>query len=321
MKNRSSLIGSLLLLLGTVIWGTAFVSQKQANSNIGPFTVICLRSLLAVFFITAVILVFDALRKDRKLFSVRDGKFRLDITRTEWIGGSLCGVALFFASYLQQAGLANNDSAGKTAFITTLYVAFVPVIGIFLRRPTAPIVWCGVGGALVGGYFLAVPAGEVFSVALGDLLVFGSAVVFAVHILVVDRFSPHCDGIRMSLVQFLTVTVLSAPFFLFAERPAFSDILAGFGPLLYLGFMSSGVAYTLQIVAQGKTHPAVASVIMSLESVFGVLGGAVFLGEKMTVREYIGCAILLCAVLLTELGGVLFSARKTDEASEAVPTE
>jgi drug/metabolite transporter (DMT)-like permease len=319
LKNRSSLVGSLLLLLGTLIWGTAFVSQKQANGSIGPFTVICLRSFLAVLFLIAVIIVFDALRKDRKLFSLRDGKFRLDISRTEWLGGGLCGIALWFASYLQQLGLVYNDSAGKTAFITTLYVAFVPILGIFLRRPTAPVVWLGVAGSLVGGYFLAVPAGEAFTVALGDLLVFGGAVFFACHILIIDRFSPRCDGVRMSLVQFLTDALLSLPFVLFAERPAFSDILSGIGPLLYLGIMSSGVAYTLQIIAQGKTHPAVASVIMSLESVVGVLAGALVFGESMTVREYIGCAILLCAVLLTELGDSFIPARKAkkDSSSEA----
>ena len=310
MKNRSSLFGSFLLLLTAAIWGFAFVSQKQAGDSLGALAVICLRSVLAALFLIPIIMVFDLVKKDRRLFSIRDGKFRFDINKTELVGGICCGLALGLASYLQQVGLAFNDSAGKTAFLTTLYVVFVPIFGIFLRRPTAPLVWLGVGGALVGAYFLAVPAGEVFSLAIGDLLVLASAITFTCHILIIDRFSPNCDGVRMSFVQFVTISVVFAPLFLLIERPAASAVFSGILPILYLGFMSSGVAYTLQIVAQGKTHPAVASVLMSLESVFGVIGGALLLGETMTPREYLGCAIVLAAVLLTELGGRLLPRSK-----------
>ena len=236
----------------------------------------------------------------------------MDINRIEWVGGALCGIALGLASYLQQYGMVLNDSAGKTAFLTALYVALVPLFGLFLRRPTAPTVWLGVGGAVLGAYFLAIPAGESFTLSAGDGFVLACAVVFAIHILVIDRFSPRCDGIRMSLVQFLTVGVLMLPLCLIAERPDPAAILDGIGPLLYLGVMSSGAAYTLQIVAQGKTHPAVASVLLSLESVFGAVGGALVFGETMSVREYIGCGIMLLSVLVTELGGMLRTGKRKE---------
>jgi len=310
LKKHSSLFGSFLLLLSAMIWGFAFVTQKQTTESLGALTVTCLRSALAVLILIPVILIFDRLKGQRRLFSVKEGKFVLDITRTEWIGGLLCGIFLGLASYLQQLGIGMNGSAGKTAFITALYVAFVPVLGIFIRRRTVPIVWLGVGGALLGGYFLAVPAGEGYIPEFGDLIILVSAVLFAVHILVIDRFSPHCDGVRMSLVQFLTVAILFAPFFLIFEKLTFSALMQGLLPLLYLGFMSSGVAFTLQIVAQGKTHPAVASVLLSLESVFGVVGGALVFGETMSAREYLGCGIMLASVLITELGGVLFQEKK-----------
>lgn len=310
MKGKS-FSGSLLLLLTAMIWGFAFVAQKSGGDALGPFSVTCLRSVIATAFLLLILPVLDRLRGNgRRLFIRRNKFFTLDLTKTELVGGALCGLALGSATLLQQIGLLHNDSAGKTAFITSLYVALVPILGLFLRRKTAPVVFLGVGGALLGAYLLAFPADEMLALSFGDLLVFLCAVVFAIHILVIDRFSPRCDGVRMSIVQFFVSALISAPVCLVAERPTLAAVGDGLLSLLYLGILSSGVAYTLQILAQSRTHPAVASVIMSLESVFGMVGGALFFGESMSTREYIGCAVLFLSVILTELGGIFYPRKK-----------
>ncbi len=314
----ATLAGSLLLMLTAMIWGFAFAVQRAADEALGPFSVTCLRSVAAFLFLLTVTAVFDRVRGGRCLLIRRGRLYVPDITPTEWCGGVLCGLALGCASLLQQAGLGSNDSSGKTAFITSLYVVLVPVLGLLLGKRTPVLVFCGVCGALVGAYFLAVPQGSGFALAPGDTLVLLCALVFAMHILIIDRYSPRCDGLRMSTVQFLTAAVVSAPFMLILERPTLSSVGAGFLPLLYLGILSSGVGYTLQILAQRRTPPAVASVIMSLESVFGVVGGALLYGERMSEREYIGCGILLVSVILTELSGTLLGKKHATDTA-AVP--
>jgi drug/metabolite transporter (DMT)-like permease len=310
MKKQLSPVGATaLLFLTAMIWGFAFAAQRAAGEAFGSFSIICLRSWIAFLVLIPVVMVFDRLAgSERRLLSRREGRLTVDITRTEWVGGILCGLALGVASLLQQFGMAFNQSSGKTAFITALYVALVPLFGAFLGKKTGLLVWLGVLRSVGGAFLLAfdLSGGEQIGLAFGDLLVLFCAAIFAVQILVIDRFSPRCDGIRMSLVQFLTGAVLTLPFMLFFEGAGLTGdaFVQGGLPLLYLGVMSSGVAYTLQIIGQKKTHPAVASVVLSLESVFGLLGGAFFFGERLEKpNEIIGCVVLFVSVLVTELGG------------------
>lgn len=284
-----------MCLLAAAIWGFAFVAQKAAIV-IPPFTLTALRSFIGGIFLIFVIMLFDRLRNDgRRLFS----KKGLGITRVEWIGGVLCGIALSSATIFQQFGIQGTD-AGKTAFITALYVVIVPIFGIFVGRRSPLHVWISVGIAVVGFYFLCI--GESFTLAPSDLLVLICALLFALHITVIDRFVDRCDGVRMSCIQFFTVGVIGTVLALIFDRGVSASLVfQNTLPILFLGIGSSGIAYTLQILGQKEAHPAVASVLFSMESVFGVVGGALVLGEKLSERELLGCAIVFVAVILSQL--------------------
>ena len=220
--------------------------------------------------------------------------------KTLVIGGILCGIALAVASSLQQIGIVYT-SAGKAGFITALYILIVPIIRLFLGRRAGRKVWIGVALAVAGMYFLCITDG--FSISKGDFLVFLCAVVFSVHILVIDHFAPKVDGVALSCIQFFVCGILCAVPMLALERPRVDEILAAWMPLAYAGVLSCGVAYTLQVIAQKNTDPTVASLLLSLESVFSVLTGWVILGERLSGRELFGCALVFAAVLLAQLPG------------------
>lgn len=287
----------LMLLLASFIWGIAFAAQKTIT-GIGPMTVTCLRNAIAFLFITPLVPLMDKLRNTGRTFLTRHGP---DLTRTEIVGGLVCGSILAVASSLQQAGIAAGTDAGKASFITALYVVLVPLCGLFLRKRAPVNTWVSIAIAVVGFYLLCIKGN--FTVAFSDLLVLLCALVFAVQIVTIDHFSPRCDGMRMSCVQFFASSAVAGILSLLFERwqcslPAFFGSL---GSLLILGVGSSGIAYTLQILGQKDTPPAAAAIILSLESVFGVLSAVVFLHERMTLREAAGCAIVFFAVLLSQL--------------------
>ncbi len=263
------------------------------------FTVGSIRYLLAGLFLLAAIPVMDKiLRTGRKFITKR----HVDFNRQELVGGVVCGVILAVASTLQQSGLGEGTDAGKAAFITALYVLIVPIISLLLGKRSPINVWIGVAVAIIGFYLMCIKSD--FSVAFSDLLVLVCAVIFALHIIAIDKFSPGCDGVRLSCIQFFTAFIITTPIALIVDGiPDFAAILSVLPALLYFGICSGGLGYTLQIVGQGMdgVNPAVASIIMSLESVFGVIGGAIVLGEVMSVREYIGCAIVFCAVIISQL--------------------
>ena len=293
MKKQT--LSSLLCLVAAAIWGFAFVAQKAAIA-IPPFALTALRSFIGGIFLIFVIMAFDRVRGDgRRLFS----KKGIGITRVEWIGGVVCGTVLSSATIFQQFGIQGTD-AGKTAFITALYVVIVPIYGVFLGRRSPLHVWFSVVIAVVGFYFLCI--GESFTLAPSDLLVLICALLFALHITVIDRFVGRCDGVRMSCVQFFTVGVIGAALSLIFDRGVtLAAVGANVLPILFLGIGSSGIAYTLQILGQKDAHPAVASVLFSLESVFGVIGGAMLLHERLLHRELFGCLIVFVAVILSQL--------------------
>ncbi len=295
MKNQKY-ISTALLFIASVIWGFAFAAQDAA-SDMGAFTLGFARSIVAGVFLIGVVIIFDKLRgTERRLFS----KEGIDLNKIEIISGVIIGVVLVIASAFQQIGINSGTDGGKAAFITALYVVLVPVYALALKKKAPINVWMSIAIAVVGFYFLCIK--DDLTIAPSDLLVIGASMIFPIHILTIDHFSPKCDGIRMSLIQFFTAAVLNLIIALIAEGPSeFTMIFPNIMPILYLGIGSSGIAYTLQILGQKGVNPAAASIILALESVFGILGTALFLGQTLTTREYLGCAIVLVAVVLSQI--------------------
>ncbi len=303
--KKSDLRGSALLLLTAVIWGLAFVVQDSAGTRIGEYTLNTSRFIVAAIFLIPCIMLFD-LRTERRLFDFKNRKF--DITKREWIGGALCGVALAVASVLQQIGIAKGAGAGVAGFLTSLYVVIVPIFGIALGRKTSAKNWICTLVAIFGVFLISYSGGGFSS---GDIFVLICAVAFAVHITVIDVVSLGCDGVRLSFVQFLTGALVTLPFTVFIEHPTMAQIGDCILPIIYLGVMSSGIAYTLQIIGQKTTSPAVASIIMSLESVFAAIGGVLIAGEDFSIRKLFGCLTVFISVILTQIDvGALFHKSK-----------
>ena len=283
--------GNLLLILTAFIWGVAFVAQKEGGTAVGDFTFNGVRFLLGGGLLAVCLPLLDKLGLTRRCDTPQSKK-------AMWLGGVLCGIALWAASNLQQLGLATT-SAGKGGFITALYIVLVPIFGLCIKRRTNLFTWISVVLAMAGLYLLCMQGES--GINGGDLLVLGCAPIFAIQILLVDHFVPHTDGVRLSCIQFFTVGILNMPLMFVFEQPSLSAMVDGWLPILYAGLLSSGVAYTLQVVAQKHTHPTTASVLMSLESVFAVLAGLVLMGERLTAWEWCGCAVMFAAVILAQL--------------------
>lgn len=298
--NRKSLRGSLLLLLGSVIWGAAFVAQRVGMDHLGPFSFNGIRMLLAGIVLIPVAAFMDR----RKIPGVRPDP------RDQRKAGLMCGVLLFVASSLQQMGLVTT-TAGKAGFITALYVVLVPVAAwLLFRKNPGRVIWLGVALAVFALWLLCMPAGGGFALQSGDLLVLGCAVAFTGQILCVDYYAPKVSGVKLARDEFLVTGVLSLVIAVFTETITWTGIREALIPILYAGLMSGTVAYTLQIIGQRDTDPTVASLIMCLESVFATLSGALILGEKMTVRETVGCVLMFVAVILAQLSPVISSIRR-----------
>lgn len=302
---------TILPLLAAFIWGIAFVAQK--GNTVGSLTFNAVRSLVAFLFLLVVIAAVNCWRakvKGMPTAGLLTGKTP-DETRAIWLGGFCCGIALAGATFLQQSGLDADTEAGKAGFLTAMYIVLVPVLGIALKKKAPLNVWAAVAVAVFGLYLLCVDEG--LSIRPSDLLVLACSLVFAVQILCVDHFSPQCNCLKLSCVQFLACFIVSAVPALMFEEISLPAIGESALPILYLGIFSSGVAYTLQILAQRNSNPAVVSLLMSMESVFSVLAGAVILGEVLSGREYVGCVLMAVAVVLAQL-----PARKKDKAGEDV---
>lgn len=288
---KEQLKGSILLLIGTVIWGCAFVAQSVAMDHVGPLTFQACRSALAVIVLLPVIALFDRGRKET------DSYLKLWSSKKLWTTGLACGAALFVASGLQQIGLVYTEP-GKAGFLTAMYIVLVPVLGLFLGKRPGILVWTSVVIAVAGLYFLSFVNAE--GINVGDIILIGCALAYAVQITLVDRLSGGLDGLRLNCVQFLVVAVLSAVVMFFTETPTWSGILACGGALLYTGILSSAVGFSLQILGQQRVAPEPASLIMSLESVFAVLAGWLILGQKLSGAETIGCCLMFAAVILSQ---------------------
>ncbi len=284
---------NLMLLLTAFIWGTAFVAQIKGMDNLGPFSFAAARNFVGGLFLVPVALYFRT--KDKTQKTEEEAKFE---KKNLILGGIACGVVLFVAGSLQQVGLSYT-TAGKAGFITALYIVIVPLLGIFIGKKIRPIIWGCVLVAAVGLYLLSITGG--FNIGRGDLLVLLCAVGFSMHILVIDYFSPKTDGVAMSCIQFFVVAACSAVVMFIFETPTWEYIMSAWIPILYAGVLSSGVGYTLQIVAQKDTDPTTASLLMSLESVFALLAGMAALGEVMSGRQILGCALMFIAIVVAQL--------------------
>ena len=292
-----------LLFLTAVVWGVAFVAQSVGMDYVGPFTFNCIRCLIGAVVLVPCIWFLDRWKQrpdgascSRESTEAPSGAS--DGSHALLAGGICCGLALFVASNLQQIGI-QYTTVGKAGFITALYIVMVPVFGIFLKKRAGIRVWVSVALAVAGLYLLCIT--DRLALGKGDILVLLCAVVFAVHILVVDHFSAKTDGVRMSCIQFLVCGLLSGVCMLITEHLEMRLILQAWQPILYAGVFSCGVGYTLQIVGQKGTDPTVASLILSLESVVSVLAGWLLLGQRLSVRELGGCALMFAAILLAQM--------------------
>ena len=286
----------MLLLLAAMLWGFAFTAQDAA-SGVPAFALGMSRSVLGCVFLMPVIALFDKIRGGtRRLVSVRG----IDFTKEELIGGAICGAILTVASAFQQLGINGGTDGGKAAFITAIYVVLVPIYSLAIKKRAGINIWISVVISVVGFYLLCIS--EDLTVVPSDMLVLICSLLFPLHILFIDHFSPRVDGIRLSCIQFLTAAVLNAILALIFEGGLHLKLVGeSILPIAYLGIVSSGIAYTLQIIGQKGVNPSAASIILSLESVFGMIGTAVFLKKTLTLREYIGCFIVLIAVVLSQL--------------------
>lgn len=291
--NKKSYFGDLTLLLAAFIWGTAFVAQIAGMDRIGPFTFNTSRSVIAILCLGLYLWI---------------SKIKFPENKVELLkAGVICGFLIFVGTSLQQIGL-QYTTAGKTGFITSFYILIIPFLGIFLKHKIDLSIWISVIIGFIGLYLLAVPSLTDFSVNKGDFIVFLGSFCWAGHILVIDHYSKKFNPICLSFLQFVVLTILSAicSFIFENETLTLYNIAASWKAIAYAGFMSSGIAYTLQMIGQKYTNPVVASLILSLEAVFAALSGYLILDEVMTNREFLGCVIVFISIIFSQIPKDIF---------------
>ena len=288
--------GSTAMIIATILWGVAFSAQSRGMDYLAPMLFTALRSAVGVVSLCVVIMVIDLFKEKRltlwgKAVTFAERKFLV-------VGGIWCGVVLSVASVLQQYGV-KYISAGKTGFLTTLYIVIVPILGIFLKKKINALLWFAVALALFGAYLLC---GGIDSVNKGELCVIGCAFIYSLHILVIDHYAPKCDCVRLSCIQFIAASILTALGAFVLQEPCSRELINSSMPFwVFCGVGSSAVAFTLQMVSQKYLHPVTATLLMSLESVFAVLGGWIFLHEILSARELLGCLIIFISVIISQI--------------------
>ncbi|MBQ7715117.1 MAG: DMT family transporter [Clostridia bacterium] len=303
-NSKSQLKGALILLSTSVIWGSAFVAQSEGIKKIDAFTFNGIRTVIGALFLFIFILIRDAVTGRR--LTEQEKALRKKGNKSALVYGSILGVALCAASNFQQFAFYETTS-GKIAFITALYMFFVPLIGLFFRKRISVIIWISILIAFAGLYLLCIDPSMPFTVNRGDALALACAFLFSIQILLVEKFAPLADGLKISCVEFAVCGVLSCILMFIFERPVMSDILDSWLPILYAGIMSTGIAYTLQIVGQKYCEATVASLMMCMESVFALISAAIILKEIPTAREGIGCAVMFIAILISQLAEPLIN--------------
>ena len=294
------MLGNIMLTITAFIWGISFVFQRKGMEFIEPLTFAASRLVLAALAVMIVAFIMDMRERKKPGFTPRTGETADAYKRNTILGGVLAGLCLTGAGAFQQMGVVYT-TAGKAGFITALYMMLVPVINfIFFRKKNTWLVWLGVVVGVVGLYLLCM-TDKSFSVTKGDGLILICSVFFALHILVCDHFAPIGNPVKISAIQFITACACTWVLAILWEDPTWAKIVSAAVPIAYCGVMSGGVAYTLQILAQRDTDPTVAALILSLESVFAVIGGAIMLHERMSPRELIGCLIMFIAIILVQI--------------------
>lgn len=284
-------LGSGMLLLTAIIWGVAFVAQSVGMDYVEPFTFNFTRYIIGA----VVLLPFIKLGNSGVTKEKNDGKA---IVRKSILGGVCCGFLLCIASMLQQFGIMYTNVVGKAGFITALYIILVPVLGIFLRKKTKPLVWLCVVISVVGLYLLCVSDG--YRMEMADILLLACALFFAFHIMFIDFISPGTNGVLVSCVQFFVAGICCMVAMFLFEKPSLGGIMKAYIPILYTGVLSCGVAYTFQILGQKYVEPTRASLILCLESVVSVLAGWLILNQSLSIRELAGCVIMFVAIILAQ---------------------
>ena len=281
-----------MLVFATIIWGSTFVAQSTGMDHIGPFTFLAIRNVMGALFLFGLSFITDRFLRDGKSSRQRwlDPKL--------WKAAVLCGVPLFLAAALQQMGIVNTDP-GKSGFLTAMYIVFVPIFGIFLKRKPSKWIPLSVVLGVVGLYFLSCVG--VTSVSVSDLLLIACAIVYAIQILCIDIFAPDLDSVRLNCLCCAIASGLAAVTTFAVEAPTWEAVNSCWGALLYAGILSSGIAFTLQMTGQKHVEPATASLLMSLESVFAVLSGWLVLGDKLNVWESIGCVLIFAAIMISQI--------------------
>ena len=299
-----------ILTLTAMIWGFAFVAQRSSMEYVGPFFFTGVRSLLGGLTLVTFLLIQNRIHAKNKLEQPqsRDTPPKLNTANALYrknmiTGGCVCGLVLFSGTNFQQVGLVFT-TASKAGFITTLYIVLVPILGLLLKHKTHWNTWLGVLLAAIGLFFLCIS--ETFDILPGDMIVLVGAGFWAIHILVIAHFIKHVDAVHLSCIQFFVCGVLSLVIMFFADNyfsPEIStqSVIDVIPAILYSGILSSGVGFTLQAVGQKYANPTVASIVMSTEAVFSVIGGFLILGERFTPREFMGCVLMFAAVILAQL--------------------
>jgi drug/metabolite transporter (DMT)-like permease len=283
---------NILLLITAMIWGFAFVAQRSGMEYLGPFTFNAIRFALGGISLVPILLLNRKRQfENKKFLPILSDKVLLK-------GGIVAGIIIFFGASFQQGGIVYT-TAGKAGFITGLYIIIVPILGLMFKQKTSAGTWIGAFVAVVGLYLLSVTSD--LSIGLGDHLVLASALFWAMHVLWISRISPKTDPIQLAFFQFILCSVLSLIAALIYEVSTLQNIIDAAVPILYAGVVSVGIAYTLQVVAQREAHPSHAAIIMSLESVFAVIGGWIVLNESIALRGLIGCALMLAGMILSQL--------------------
>lgn len=301
--------GNLLLILAAVLWGISFVMQDEAGAVLTPFAINGIRSIIGSLVLVPLILIFS--KKNGRPFFEKTKKERKDILTA----GVLCGVFLCIATNFQQFGInlypEEAAASGRSGFITALYVVLVPVFGIFMKKRISFTVWIGVALAVIGMCLLCL-SGGIGSIYIGDIIIICCAFAFTMQIICIDKYSDRVDGIKLSSMQFLVCGILSLILMFIFEEPTLNQIKQAMPYILYLGVVSCGMGYTLQIVGQQYSkNPTVASILMSLESVFAVISGAIILGERFTIRETVGCIIMFGAIVFAQLPPLNFKKKES----------
>ena len=293
MKNKA-MLGNLCLILTALIWGCAFVAQSVGMEYVEPITFNGIRCIIGGIVLIIANLAFDSIKKKNGTYRKLEKSEQKELIK----GGIICGIIIFFASTIQQIGISQT-TVGKAGFISVLYILIVPFFGLLMKQKLPKMIWICCALAIAGLYLLCM--NESLSISNGDLVVLISAVAYAVHILAIGHFAPKVDCVKLSCLQFLVCGVISVAVMFIFEKPNLQNILNAWLPIIYAGALSGGVGYTLQTVAQKWTKPSVASLLMSLESVFAVLAGAVILHQIPSLREAVGCILMFISIIIIQL--------------------